>query len=249
MSRDARLNSRVMRFALLMTSVAAATALYSQSQAQSFLQMEADVLSAVAPNIYPVNKLAARVSLTFAAPTKGPLADADSALKSAMGNGVVYSVVSAHVVLFEQIYDKDGKYMAQAPEQVLVVPAMSPSLYNVTALPNPYVSVESAWALIGGADVHFVGCSDCNTTCGCSRNIGLRYVVDVFSNYDVSSSSVANYLAMRWPYMPNSTLQYTLPAVEVTPESLEPSAALFASSGVSLAVLAAGVVLWHKAAV
>ena len=93
-----------MRIALLLALLAAATAQYTQSQAQSFLQMKADVLAAVAPSIDPINKLAARVSLTFATPNGKPLADANSAIRSAMGDMVRYSIVSTEVVVYFQAY-------------------------------------------------------------------------------------------------------------------------------------------------
>ena len=247
-----------------MASVATAAALYSQSQAQSFLQLNADVLSAVAPSVDPMNKLAARVSLTFSTPSKGPLADTNSALRTAMGS-VVYAVISAQTVAFFQAYSKDERNLAtlvatwaKVPESdVLVVPTGDATpLYNVTVWP-----VGSLLSQLTS------GCSDCicsvqnqpmfapyawlpsNTSCASqfiSSSVGLRYVVDIFSNYDVANSAVVDNLAMQWLALPNSTLQHTRPVVEGVPGSLDPLATALASLGVSIAMLAVGAVLWYR---
>ena len=188
-----------MRVALLLALLAAAAAQYTQSQAQSFLQVKGDVLAAVAPSIYPINKLAARVSLTFATPKDKPISDAYDAIKSAMADMVQYSIISTELVVYFQAYSYSADNLlslvatwAEVPESnVLVVLHDGPGgvpdsvktggkLYNVTVLPgtdshnfnNPYKPVVDVVALLLAnlpANDPNFECSNCGSRCSCAN--------------------------------------------------------------------------------
>ena len=303
-----------MRIVLLLALMATAAAQYTQAQSQSFLQMKADVLAAVAPSIDPINKLAARVSLTFANSTGIALPDSNQAIIDAMRDIAIYSIVSTEVVAFFQAYSKDAANLvtlvatwADVPESyVLVVVNDTPSnqlsmqqrqegnMYNVTVMANidtraveknPWNVVDKVWTdllpNLPSRDKNY-NCAVCGSTCTCAnicyyqllpefidyaynpngRNcnssfiggqVGLRYTIDLFSNYDVPNSQVANDMAhiwaastSVWPNLPNTTLQFTVPMPEHEPGPLKLSATVFASSGISVAVIGVVVVMLYR---
>lgn len=147
-----------------------------------------------------------------------------------------FTIVDTVDVLLSKLPARDANYPCTACGERC-------SCQNICYFAQQPAFTGTTWNIDGG---------DCNSTF-VGGGVGLRYVVDMFSNYDTPNAVVVGDLAQRWaattsvwPAVPNTTLQYTMPVAEAGPGPLSMTATVFASIGVSAAVLVGGVLLWFR---